>query len=85
MYATSFINTINLLNINYNAKKLSFLYKYSTKNLFVLKFFKKHNLIDDFVILKKKNKFVFFIKLLYYKNLQILKNFKLYTKRSHFF
>lgn len=42
-------------------------------------------MIDDFIILKKKNKFIFFIKLLYYKNLQILKNFKLYTKKSHFF
>lgn len=85
MYTNSFINTLNIVNINYNAKKLSFLYKYTKKNLIILKFFKKNKIIDDFTILKKKNKLVFFIKLLYYKNLKIIKNFKLYTKKSHYF
>jgi ribosomal protein S8 len=85
LYSHSFNNVLNAVALRYKAKQLAFFYPFSKKNSFLVHFINKNKLIDNYKIIKKKNNFFFFIKLLYYKNLQIFKNFKFFTKKTQIF
>lgn len=55
---------------------------YTKKNLLAIKFFKKINFINNYGIIKKNKKIFIIIRLLYFKNLKINKNFKLISTPS---
>lgn len=85
MYSHAFNNVLNAVAINYKAKKLSFLFPYTKKNALIFYFINKIKLINSYKLIKKNNNYFFLVKLLYYKNLQILKNFKFFTKKTQIF
>jgi len=79
-YSTSYL--INSINIATSHKNLTTTIFYTKKILNLLKVFKKNNFIVNYFIVKKNN--LYFIKIypFYFKNLKIMKTFKLVTKPS---
>lgn len=82
-YATSYL--INLINITSAHKKLVIEIPYTKKTITLLKIFKKNNFIQNYLIFKKKNKYFIKIYPFYFKNLKIIKTFRLVSKPSRTF
>jgi ribosomal protein S8 len=84
-YSTAYV--INAININSAHKSLNFNIILTKKNLFLLKIFKKINFIRNFLIYKNNKLNKLFIKIYpyYFKNLKIVKTFKLISTPSRTF
>lgn len=82
-YSVSYV--INQINIASSHKKLSIKLVYTKKTLNIIKILKKNNFIHNFLVLKDKNSWCIKAYPFYFKNLKIIKSFKLVTKPSRTF
>lgn len=86
LFSHAFTNSLNIVNINLKAKKLSFILPYARKTSLILYFLKSENIINNYRLIKTfNNKINFLINLNYYKTMSIIQKFKLFSKKTQIF
>lgn len=86
LYSYSPYYVLSLANISRLKKNLSFYIKYTKKTSLVVKFFKKINFFENYVIVKINNVLYFKVTPFYYKNLSYSAKFKIISnaERKYF-
>lgn len=84
-YNDSFSYVINHLNIATSHKKLSINIIYTKKNLYFLNVLKKNALLQNYYVFSINNKLFIKVFPFYFKNLSIMKSFKLVSSPSRKF
>lgn len=84
-YNDSFTYVINHLNIATSHKKIYIDIIYTKKNLFFLSFLKKNSLLHNFHLLSKNGNVFLRLYPFYFKNLSIMKSFKIVSSPSRKF
>lgn len=84
-YNDSFAYVINHLNIATSHKKLFIDVIYTKKNLFFLSVFKKNSIIQTYYVFSKNNNLFIRVYPFYFKNLSIMKSFKILSSPSRKF